>query len=46
MIDAKKKLETSRELIEGNELESHDEKIKIMKENQNQGWFSFLMDHK
>merc|ERR1712137_478997 len=34
--DAKKKLEMSRELIEGNELESHDEKIKVMKENQNQ----------
>ena len=30
----------SRELIEGNELESHDEKIKVMKENQNQGRFS------
>ena len=40
ILEAKKKLEMSRELIEGNELESHDEKIKVMKENQNQGWFS------
>ena len=39
ILEAKKKLEMSRELIEGNELESHDEKIKVMKENQNQGWF-------
>ena len=38
-LEEKKKLEMSRELIEGNELESHDEKIKVMKENQNQGWF-------
>merc|ERR1712137_19262 len=36
ILEAKKKLEMSRELIEGNELESHDEKIKVMKENQNQ----------
>ena len=41
ILEAKKKLEMSRELIEGNELESHDEKIKVMKENQNQGWFSY-----
>ena len=39
ILEAKKKLEMSRELIEANELESHDEKIKVMKENQNQGWF-------
>ena len=45
ILEAKKKLEMSRELIEGNELESHDEKIKVMKENQNQGWFSYLIGH-
>ena len=39
ILEAKKKLEMSRELIEGNEVESHDEKTKVMKENQNQGWF-------
>ena len=38
-LEEKKKLELSFELIDGNELESHDEKIKVMKENQNQGWF-------
>lgn len=36
IVEAKKKLEMSRELIECNELESHDEKIKVLKENQNQ----------
>merc|ERR1711917_103380 len=36
ILEAKKKLEMSRELIEGNEVESHDEKTKVMKENQNQ----------
>ena len=46
ILEAKKKLEMSRELIEGNELESHDEKIKVMKENQNQGWFLFLVPKK
>ena len=45
ILEAKKKLEMSRELIEGNELESHDEKIKVMKENQNQGWFLYLIGH-
>ena len=45
ILEAKKKLEMSRELIEGNELESHDEKIKVMKENQNQGWFLYSIGH-